>query len=188
MNKKIILASGSPRREELLKGLDIPFEVILKKNISEYYPENIAAESVPEYIAQEKAAAYKDDIKENEIILTADTVVICNGKILGKPANQNEARKMLQTLSNRTHSVTTGVCLTTTSRQIHFHDTTLVTFRDLSLNEIDYYIEHYHPMDKAGAYGIQEWIGYIGCTKLEGDYYNVMGLPVCRVYEELKKF
>lgn len=186
MNKKIILASGSPRRKELMEGLDIPFEVIVKKDIPEHYPENIAAEKVPEYIAREKASAYKDGIKENEIVLTADTVVICKGKILGKPADQDEARKMLTAISGRTHLVTTGVCLTTAKRQILFHDTTLVTFRTLSLKEIDYYLEHYRPMDKAGAYGIQEWIGYIGCTKLEGDYYNVMGLPVCRVYEELK--
>jgi septum formation protein len=183
---KLILASNSPRRHELLKGLDLDFEVRVKKGVGEKYPDNLPAEKVPEYISKEKAAAY--DIKEDETLLTADTVVILNGEIMGKPKDASEAKDMLRKLSGHTHHVVTGVSITTRKKQVSFSDTTAVTFRDLTDSEIDYYIEHYKPFDKAGAYGVQEWIGYIGVTRIEGSFYNVMGLPVERVYEALKAF
>ena len=183
---KLILASNSPRRHELLKGLDLDFEVRVKNGVGEKYPDNLPAEKVPEYISKEKAAAY--DIKEDETLLTADTVVILNGEIMGKPKDTAEAKEMLQKLSGHTHHVVTGVSITTREKQVSFSDTTAVTFRKLTDNEIDYYIEHYKPFDKAGAYGVQEWIGYIGVTRIEGSFYNVMGLPVERVYEALKAF
>jgi septum formation protein len=183
---KLILASNSPRRHELLKGLDLDFEVRVKKGVGEKYPDNLPAEKVPEYISKEKAAAY--DIQENETLLTADTVVILNGEIMGKPKDADEAHEMLRKLSGHTHHVVTGVSITTREKQMSFSDTTAVTFRDLTDSEIDYYIEHYKPFDKAGAYGVQEWIGYIGVTRIEGSFYNVMGLPVERVYEALKAF
>lgn len=183
---KLILASNSPRRHELLKGLDLDFEVRVKKGVGEKYPDNLPAEKVPEYISKEKAAAY--DIKEDETLLTADTVVILNGEIMGKPKDASEAKDMLRKLSGHTHHVVTGVSITTRKKQVSFSDTTAVTFRDLTDSEIDYYIEHYKPFDKAGAYGVQEWIGYIGVTRIEGSFYNVMGLPIERVYEALKAF
>ncbi len=183
---KLILASNSPRRHELLKGLDLDFEVRVKKGVGEKYPEDLPAEKVPEYISKEKAAAY--DIQEGETLLTADTVVILNGEIMGKPKDAAEAKEMLLKLSGHTHHVVTGVSITTREKQVSFSDTTAVTFRDLTDEEIDYYIEHYKPFDKAGAYGVQEWIGYIGVTRIEGSFYNVMGLPVERVYEALKAF
>ena len=174
---KLILASNSPRRHELLKGLDLDFEVRVKKGVGEKYPENLPAEKVPEYISKEKAAAY--DIQENETLLTADTVVILNGEIMGKPKDAAEAHEMLRKLNGHTHQVVTGVSITTLEKQVSFSDTTAVTFRELTDNEIDYYIEHYKPFDKAGAYGVQEWIGYIGVTRIEGSFYNVMGLLQC---------
>ncbi len=183
---KLILASNSPRRHELLKGLDLDFEVRVKKGVGEKYPEDLPAEKVPEYISKEKAAAY--DIQEGETLLTADTVVILNGEVMGKPKDAAEAKEMLLKLSGHTHHVVTGVSITTREKQVSFSDTTAVTFRDLTDEEIDYYIEHYKPFDKAGAYGVQEWIGYIGVTRIEGSFYNVMGLPVERVYEALKAF
>jgi septum formation protein len=183
---KLILASNSPRRHELLKGLDLDFEVRVKKGVGEKYPEDLPAEKVPEYISKEKAAAY--DIQEGETLLTADTVVILNGEIMGKPKDAAEAKEMLLKLSGHTHHVVTGISITTRDKQVSFSDTTAVTLRDLTDEEIDYYIEHYKPFDKAGAYGVQEWIGYIGVTRIEGSFYNVMGLPVERVYEALKGF
>jgi septum formation protein len=184
----LILASGSPRRKELLEGLDIPFEVRVIPGVKEIYPSNLAAVDVPEYIAVEKAAAYLKIMDKRDLILTADTVVICDGTVMGKPKNEEEARMMLHRLSGKKHLVVTGVCLTTQSRQQHYSVTTEVSFKALTDEEITYYIAHYHPYDKAGAYGIQEWIGYIGCTGLRGSYYNVMGLPVQSIYEELQKF
>lgn len=183
---KLILASNSPRRLELLKGLDLKFEVRVKNGVVENYPANLPAEQVPEYISKEKAAAY--DIQAGETLLTADTVVIYNGTIMGKPKNATEAKAMLQELSGHTHHVVTGVSITTRERQVSFSDITAVTFRNLTEDEINYYVEHYKPFDKAGAYGVQEWIGYIGVTRIEGSFYNVMGLPVERVYQVLKEF
>ena len=181
--KKIILASGSPRRRELLRGLDLPFEVRLKKGIKESYPCTLAAENVPEYISREKADAY--EVGKDEILLTADTIVELDGRIFGKPKDADDACRMLSELSGRTHRVITGVTLTSATEQRSFSVTTEVTFEELSSEEINYYVSHYHPLDKAGAYGIQEWIGYIGCEGLKGSYYNVMGLPVQRIYAEL---
>ena len=183
---RLILASNSPRRHKLLKGLDLDFEVRVKKGVGESYPDSLAAEQIPEYISKEKAAAY--DIQQDETLLTADTVVILNGEIMGKPKEVAEAKTMLRKLSGHTHHVVTGVSITTREKQVSFSDTTAVTFRDLTEKEIDYYIEHYRPFDKAGAYGVQEWIGYIGVTRIEGSFYNVMGLPVERLYEVLKEF
>lgn len=181
---KIILASNSPRRRELLKGLDIDFETDVKKGIEESYPGNLPVEEIPQYIAREKALAYK--VEKDEVLLTADTIVVLDGEIMGKPHDTTDAHRMLRELSGRTHKVITGVCLTTAGKQKVFAETTAVTFRELSDSEIDYYISHYRPFDKAGAYGIQEWIGYVGVRRIEGSFYNVMGLPVERVYEELK--
>lgn len=206
---KIILASNSPRRKELLAGLDLPFEVKVIKGIDESYPASLDAYQVAEYISRKKAEAYRplleganasssegfDDAQL--LILTADTVVIApteneqndqegKGVILGKPRDAEDAHRMLRMLSGKTHHVVTGVCLTTSQAQRQFSVVTEVTFKPLSDEEIDYYIEHYKPFDKAGAYGIQEWIGYIGCTGLKGSYFNVMGLPVQRIYEELR--
>ena len=184
--KKLILASNSPRRHELLKGLDLEFEVRVKRGVGERYPADMPAENVPEFISREKAAAY--DIADDEILLTADTVVILGGEIMGKPKDAEAAKAMLHGLSGHTHHVVTGVCVKTNSKMESFSDITAVTFKHLTDEEIDYYVDHYKPFDKAGAYGIQEWIGYVGVTHIDGSFYNVMGLPVERVNEELKKF
>ena len=184
----IILASNSPRRKELLRGLDIAFDVRVQPDIAEDYPADTAPADVAAYISREKANAYKDTIAENELIITADTVVIVGNEILGKPHDDAEAKEMLHKISGRKHQVVTGMCLTTTEKQRCFSVSTDVTFKNLKEEEIDYYIETYSPLDKAGAYGIQEWIGYIGVTALEGSYFNVMGLPVQRIWEELNRF
>ncbi len=181
----IILASNSPRRKELLRGLDIAFDVRVQPDIAETYPESAAPADVAGYISREKANAYKDTITEHELIITADTVVIVGNEILGKPANNDEAKEMLRKISGRKHQVVTGVCLTTMEKQHCFSVSTDVTFKNLTEKEIEYYVETYSPLDKAGAYGIQEWIGYVGVTALEGSYFNVMGLPVQRIWEEL---
>ncbi|MBP5711376.1 MAG: septum formation protein Maf [Prevotella sp.] len=181
--KKIILSSNSPRRKELLAGLDIPFEVKVLSGIDESYPEGLGVEEIPQYIAMEKAAAY--EIAEDEIVITADTVVVLGDTILGKPVDENDAKNMLRALSGNTHRVVTGVCITSADKQRKFSVVSEVTFKVLSESEIDYYVNRYRPFDKAGAYGIQEWIGYVGVTSLKGSYFNVMGLPVQRIYEEL---
>lgn len=184
----IILASNSPRRRELLSGLDLKYEVRVLPDIAESYPADLPALQTAEYIAREKAEAYRSLMKPDELIITADTVVILNGEVMGKPHDEADACRMLHKLSGQTHQVVTGVCLTTTTRQRAFSVTTGVTFKQLTDDEISYYIEHYHPLDKAGAYGIQEWIGYIGVTGIQGSYFNVMGLPVQRIYVELLDF
>ena len=185
---KIILASNSPRRRELLAGLGLSFEVRVLQGIDESYPVTLPALETAEYIASKKAAAYQQQMAADELIITADTVVIVNDEVLGKPADAGEARAMLHKLSDRSHQVVTGVCLTTLEQSVRFSVTTEVAFKRLTDAEIDYYIKKYQPFDKAGAYGIQEWIGYIGCTGLRGSYYNVMGLPVQRIYTELQRF
>ena len=182
---KIILASASPRRKELLAGLDLAFEVKVIKGVSESYPESLRAEEVPQYISREKAAAYQ--VADDELLLTADTVVVVDNTILGKPHDADDARRMLRLVSGRTHQVVTGVTLTTAKAQKTFGVTTDVTFRQLTDDEINYYISHYRPFDKAGAYGIQEWIGYIGVTSIHGSFFNVIGFPVQRVYQEIMK-
>ena len=186
--KRIILASNSPRRRELLAGLDLDFEVKVLPDIDESYPDNLPAAEVAGYISREKVAPYRTLIGEGDLVITADTVVIVGDEVLGKPKDAEDARRMLQLISGRTHQVITGVCLLTTDKEHSFSVTTDVTFKQLSDNEIAYYIEHYKPFDKAGAYGIQEWIGYVGVTSISGSYFNVMGLPVQRLWEEIKIF
>lgn len=185
---KIILASNSPRRRELLAGLGVDFEVRVLPDIDESYPASLPALQTAEYIACKKAAAYREVMADDELVITADTVVIVGDEVLGKPSDAAEAALMLRKLSGRTHHVVTGVCLTTCEQTVQFSVRTDVTFKQLTDDEIDFYIKKYQPFDKAGAYGIQEWIGYIGCTGLNGSYYNVMGLPVQRIYTELQQF
>lgn len=183
---KIILSSNSPRRKELLAGLGVDFEVRVLKGVDERYPDDIPLNEVPLYIAIEKASAYT--VAQDELVVTADTVVIVDNEILGKPKDRAEAYGMLRKISGKTHQVVTGVCLTTIDDQRSFTVTTDVEFKELSDNEIFYYIDKYRPFDKAGAYGIQEWIGYVGVLSLKGSYYNVMGLPVQRIYEEFTSY
>ncbi|MDL2213145.1 Maf-like protein [Bacteroides sp. OttesenSCG-928-D19] len=182
---KIILASASPRRQELLAGLDIDFTVKTLPDLDESFPDTLTGEEIPLYIARSKAEAYKQLIEPDQLVITADTIVWINDEVLGKPADEKEAVEMLQKLSGNMHEVITGVCLTTQQWQKSFAVTTQVTFDTLSNEEINYYVQKYKPMDKAGAYGVQEWIGYIGVAKLTGSYFNVMGLPVQRLYREL---
>ena len=183
----IILASNSPRRKELLAGLGLPFEVRVLQDIDESYPDDLPVSEVALYIAGKKADAYRATLADNELVITADTVVIVGEEILGKPVDEVDAERMLRLISGRTHQVTTGVCMLTSESERRFAVTTDVTFKQLSDDEIRYYITKYKPFDKAGAYGIQEWIGYIGVTGLHGSYYNVMGLPVQRIYETLRQ-
>ena len=184
----IVLASNSPRRRDLLAGLGIEFEVRVLPGIDESYPDNLPAHEIPLYIAAEKAEANRKEMRQGDLVITADTVVVCEGKALGKPADAAEARAMLELLSGKTHQVVTGVCLMSAERQRTFAVTTDVTFKELTADETEYYIQTYRPYDKAGAYGIQEWIGYIGVTGISGSFFNVMGLPVQRVYSELLLF
>ena len=187
MDKKIILASNSPRRRELLAGLDLDFEVKVIKGIDESYPETLAPDKVAQYLAAKLADAFVPAIHVDDLVITADTVVIVDNDNLGKPHDESEAKAMLRRISGRSHQVVTGVCLVTKDKRREFSASTDVTFRSLSESEIDYYVSHYRPFDKAGAYGIQEWIGYVGVTGLNGSYFNVMGLPVQRIYAELQK-
>ena len=183
---KIYLASNSPRRKELLAGLDIDFEVKVLEGIDESYPQDLPVGKVAEYISKTKANAYKDVIGDDELVITADTIVVLHDKVMGKPEGREDAVNMLKTLSGKTHQVITGVCLTTKTKQRVTSVVSEVTFKELSDEEINYYVDRYKPYDKAGAYGIQEWIGYIGVTGLKGSYFNVMGLPVQRIYQELR--
>jgi septum formation protein len=185
--KRIILASKSPRRQELLKGLDISFEIQLK-DIDESYPSSLDPHEVPVFLAEKKAAAFMESLTENAIIITSDTIVIQDGDILEKPKSIEEAKEMLHKLEDYSHTVVTGVCIQSLTKKIVFSDHTRVHFMPLTTAEIDYYVEKYQPFDKAGSYGVQEWIGYIGIEKLEGSYFNVMGLPVHKVYAALKEF
>ena len=184
----IILASNSPRRRELLGGLGISFEVKVLPDIEENYPEGLSVAQIAEYIAKEKADAYRKMMAPNDLIITADTIVVADNEVMGKPVDADDAQRMLRKLSGKAHQVITGVCLMTTDRQRVFSVITDVTFKPLSDDEIDYYVKTYRPFDKAGAYGIQEWIGYVGVTGLNGSYFNVMGLPVQRIYQELTAF
>ena len=185
---KVVLASNSPRRQELLGGLGIDYEVKTMPDIDESYPEGLSAEVIPVHIARNKANAYRSVMKSNELIITADTIVWLNGVVMGKPKDELDACNMLRKLSGKTHQVVTGVCLTTTDKQTSFSTVTDVTFAELTEEEIQYYVSNYRPMDKAGAYGIQEWIGYIGVRAISGSYSNVVGLPIQRLYTELKKY
>jgi septum formation protein len=184
---KIILASRSPRRQQLLHELGLEFEVVIKE-YEENYPEDLSGEEIARYVAHEKAACFKNEISQNEIVITADTIVWCNNKVLGKPVSQQDATRILKEISGNTHEVITGVSLLSKSKELTFSDTTKVTFEALSDEEIRYYIDNYKPYDKAGAYGIQEWIGIIACSHIDGSYFNVVGLPVQKLYKELQKF
>ena len=188
MHYKILLASKSPRRKEILSLLRIPFTVVTIEGIDESYPKEISAEMVAEYIANKKADEFLKRIGNDELIITADTVVICEGKILGKPKDKKDAEEMLAFLSCKTHKVTTGVTVATREKRVSFSSDTLVTFADLTEDEIRNYVDTYHPFDKAGAYGIQEWIGAIAVARINGSFYNVMGLPVHRLYQVLNAF
>ena len=186
-NYRLILASASPRRRELLADCDLDFVLAEKFECEECYPADLEAEKVAEYLSQLKSNAYPHALGEGDILLTADTVVILGDKILGKPHSEAEAVEMISTLSGATHKVVTGVTLRTAERTISFSAESLVSFRELDTEEINYYVEKYRPMDKAGAYGIQEWIGYIGIEGIEGSFYNVVGLPTQRLYQALKE-
>lgn len=185
---KLILASNSPRRRELLAGLGYPYEVRVLDGIDESYPETLKGSEVAAYISRAKAEAYRSTMAEDEMVITADTIVCLDDKVLGKPADEAEAMDMLRCLSGHTHQVYTGVTLVTAKGDSTFVIRTDVTFATLTEEEIHHYVTHYRPMDKAGAYGIQEWIGYVGVERIEGSYFNVMGLPVQRLYTELKKY
>lgn len=184
---QIKLASNSPRRRELLSGLGLDYEVKILPGIDESYPDSLNGEEIPVFIARKKADAYRPSMQKDELIITADTIVYIDGCVLGKPKDAADACKMLHQLSGKTHQVITGVCITTAEFQHSFASVTEVTFGTLSEEEIQFYVEKYQPMDKAGSYGVQEWIGFIGVTGLKGSYFNVMGLPVQRLYQELKK-
>ncbi|WP_343694202.1 Maf-like protein [Flavobacterium sp.] len=181
---KLILASGSPRRQQFFKDLDLDFEIRLK-DVEEIYPPELKAVEITDFLAQLKADAFKDELQENEILVTSDTIVWHQNKALGKPKNAQEAFEMIKSMSGTTHEVITSVCFQTNAASTLFHDITKVTFKDLSDEAILYYIENYKPYDKAGAYGNQEWFGFMAVTKVEGSYTNVMGLPTAKVYEYL---
>jgi septum formation protein len=187
-DKEIILASQSPRRQELLNGIGIDFEIVVIKDIDESFDPEMPFENVAEFLAKKKANNYSDIISNRTILITADTIVCTDEAILNKPADKKEAEEMLFSLSGKKHKVITGVCIKSAGKQVSFSSESVVYFADLSTEEVDYYIENYKPYDKAGAYGIQEWIGYIGITRLEGSYFNVMGLPIQQVYSKLKTF
>ena len=184
---RLILASASPRRQQLMKDAGLDFEIRLKE-ISERWPQTLPHTEVAEYLAKLKATAFKEELLADELLITADTVVCLDAKILGKPKNREDAIQILKEISGRKHTVITGVCLTTVTHQQSFSSHTDVYFKELTDDEIRFYVDTYKPFDKAGAYGIQEWIGYIGIKKIEGSFYNVMGLPIQQLYETLNNF
>lgn len=186
--KKIILGSASPRRKELLGGLDIEFEVDTKNSFTENFKEIPSIREIPAMMSEGKSYGFHRPLEENEILITADTIVICDGRVFGKPADRAEAVSMLKTLAGRPHEVITSVTLRSCDKKETFSDTATVRFGDLDDDEIDYYIDRYKPFDKAGSYGVQEWIGYIGIESIEGSFYTVMGFPVYKVYRHLKEF
>jgi len=186
--KKLILASKSPRRQQLLRELGVEFEVRTNGDDEELFPDNLSMTEIPIYLAKYKALPLIRKLKTNEILITSDTIVWCNGHVLGKPNDENDAYKILSLLSGNKHTVVTGVCLSTQSKAKTFFATTDVYFKNLSDEEILYYIKKYKPFYKAGAYGIQEWIGFIGVERIDGSYFNVMGLPVQQLYTELQDF
>jgi septum formation protein len=186
-NHNYILASKSPRRQELLQSLGISFKILIN-NEEENYPENLTKEEIPVFLAELKSKSFIKNLKENDLLITADTIVWLNGEVLGKPANQKEAVETLQKLSGHEHQVISGVCLTSVNKQKSFFSISKVRFKKLLLSEIEYYVSEFNPLDKAGAYGIQEWIGYVGITHIEGSFYNVMGLPVQQLYTEIQNF
>ena len=187
-NYHIILASNSPRRQELLKGLELDFEIITIPGLDESYPETLNGEEIPLFLARKKGAAYTSYLRNNVMIITADTIVWLENKVLGKPESREDAIQMLQMLSGKTHQVFTGVCIKTEKKEVSFCVASDVRFAKLTYEEIVYYVNKYKPYDKAGSYGVQEWIGYIGVEHINGSFYNIMGLPVQRLYGELEKF
>ncbi len=188
MTRKIILGSGSPRRRELLQGLDIPFEVDTRNSFEERYDPSLPHEEIPVMLSQGKSHGFHRGLAEDEILITSDTLVLCGEDVLGKPHSREEAFDMLSRLSGRSHRVITAVTIRDCCRETTFSDTAVVHFKALSADEINYYIDKYRPFDKAGAYGVQEWIGYIGITGIEGSFYTIMGFPVHKVYAALKEF
>jgi septum formation protein len=182
----VVLGSNSPRRRELLNDMGVNFRVEAIKGIDETYPASLPVEEIPVYLARIKAEGHT--LQPNELLITADTIVVLDETVLGKPVGEGDAHRMLRELSGRAHRVISGVCVTTVNRSESFSDTSIVHFADLTDEEIDYYIKHYRPLDKAGAYGIQEWIGNIGISGINGDFYNVMGLPTRKLYQVLKTF
>lgn len=186
--RKYILASGSPRRQELMAGLDLDFSVELCGECDESYPESMDIYKIPEFISNAKSDAFRRRLNDDEVLITADTMVLCDGMALGKPKDRKDAVTMLELLSGKKHKVLTGVTLRDNFRRHSFTTSTEVTFSALERNDIEYYVDRYRPFDKAGAYAIQEWIGFIGIKSIEGSYFNVVGLPVQRLYEELKSF
>jgi len=184
---RIILASRSPRRQQLLSELGLKFDVVIR-HFNETFPENLKGKDIPLFLARQKAMSFKNEVSDNEIVITADTIVWCNNKVLGKPVDPDDARKMIMELSGNTHEVITGVTLFSSVKEKTFSDTTRVTFDALTEEEITYYIDNFQPYDKAGAYGIQEWIGIAACSRIEGSYFNVVGLPVQKLYKELQEF
>ncbi len=185
---KVILGSASPRRQELLKSLGFEFRNQPVKVDETIWPKDLQAQEIPIYLAELKADAYEEELKEDELLITADTVVWCEGKVFNKPENFAEGKKMLETLSGKMHEVFTAVCLKSANKQTTFYDVSKVYFKKLKADEIEYYLTNFSPYDKAGGYGVQDWIGYIGIDKIDGSFYNVMGLPVKELYEELIKF
>ena len=183
----IILASQSPRRQELLSGLNIPFDV-QNINVEENYPPQLVGVDIPMYLAEKKAKAFAKKMAENTLLITADTIVWHEGTVFNKPKDRADATRMLNALSGKTHEVITGVCISTLTKRKTFHVISEVHFAHLTTDEIEYYLDHYKPYDKAGAYGVQEWIGFIGVEHIEGSYFNVMGLPIQRLYTELKRW
>lgn len=186
-NFRIILASRSPRRQQLLRELGLKFDVIVRE-YNESYPESLIGAEIARYVASGKAHTYKNEISDNEIVITADTIVWCNNKVLGKPVNSEDAFRILGEISGNTHEVITGVTILSSSKEVTFSESTKVTFEPINSDEINYYVSNFMPYDKAGAYGIQEWIGIIACSHIDGSYFNVVGLPVQRLYKELCKF
>jgi septum formation protein len=184
---RIILASRSPRRQQLLRELGLKFEVVIKE-YEEIYPEGLNGEEIARHIAYEKALSFKNELSDNEVVIAADTIVWCNNMVLGKPLDHEDATRILKEISGNTHEVITGVSLRSSSKDVTFSESTKVTFENFSEEEIHYYIDNYKPYDKAGAYGIQEWIGIIACSHIDGSYFNVVGLPVQRLYKELQNF
>ena len=182
---KLILASNSPRRKEILGGLRVPFTIKVRE-VAEDFPEDLKREEIAEFLARHKADAYLNDLPPDEVVITADTIVWLKDSVLNKPVNLEEARQMLFRLSGNMHEVITGVSIATQQHQEVFHDVSKVYFKTLTAAEIDFYLEHFRPLDKAGAYGVQEFIGMIGIERIEGSYFNVMGLPIHLVYERLK--
>jgi septum formation protein len=184
---RIILASRSPRRQQMLQELGLKFDIVIKE-YEEIYPDGLNGEEIARYISFEKAALFKSELSENEIVITADTIVWCNNQVLGKPIDRNDAARILKEISGNTHEVITGVSFRSMKNDFTFSDSTKVTFEEITEEEIYYYIDNYKPYDKAGAYGIQEWIGIAACSHIDGSYFNVVGLPVQKLYKELQRF